>query len=250
MANEDNIALRQRYELLKGAEHHKNALIEELLRRVDELTDEFQQEKLDHDRESHFNRDVQLQQIQLRDKLQRYEALMVSECHLKFMENRVQLRGDEESDDSKDRDAFILVLIDGDGMVFDDRFLQNGEAGGREAAGLLWNAVMTHFQVGKGIPSDVKVVTRMYANLKGLGDVCKKSGIISTSSIIEDFARGFTGSKQLFDFVDVGVGKANFCAPRHTRISIWFARQIWESLSSLFIAQESVSKSGTESDNF
>lgn len=182
MATEENIALRQRYELLKGAEHHKNALIEELLRRVDELTDEFQQEKLDHDRESHFNRDVQLQQIQLRDKLQRYEALM-------------------------DRDAFILVLIDGDGMIFDDRLLQNGETGGREAAGLLWNEVMAHFHAGKGLPSDVKVVTRMYANLKGLGDVCKKSGIISTPSTIEDFARGFTGSKQLFDFVDVGVGK-------------------------------------------
>ena len=30
-------------------EHHKNALIEELLRRVDECTNEFQQEKLAHD---------------------------------------------------------------------------------------------------------------------------------------------------------------------------------------------------------
>lgn len=28
MASEENNALRQRYELLKGAEHHKNALIE------------------------------------------------------------------------------------------------------------------------------------------------------------------------------------------------------------------------------
>ena len=28
MATEDNIALRQRFDLLKGAEHHKNALIE------------------------------------------------------------------------------------------------------------------------------------------------------------------------------------------------------------------------------
>ena len=28
MTSEENDALRQRYELLKGAEHHKNALIE------------------------------------------------------------------------------------------------------------------------------------------------------------------------------------------------------------------------------
>ncbi|KAF6222101.1 hypothetical protein HO133_001187 [Letharia lupina] len=182
MATEENIALRQRYDLLKGAEHHKNALIEELLRRLDELTEDFHQEKLDHARESHFNREVQLQEIQLRDELRKYKALM-------------------------DRDAFILVLIDGDGMIFDDRLVQIGEAGGREAAGLLWNAVMDHFQTDTDLPSDVKIVTRIYANLKGLGDVCKRSGILSTSSAIEDFARGFTGSKQLFDFVDVGVGK-------------------------------------------
>ena len=101
------------------------------------------------------------------------------------------------------------MLIDGDGMIFDDRLIQNGEAGGREAAGLLWNAVMDHFENDTGLPSDFKIVTRIYANLKGLGDVCKKSAILGTSSVIEDFARGFTGSKQLFDFVDVGVGKTN-----------------------------------------
>lgn len=77
MATEGNIALRQRYDLLKGAEHHKNALIEELLRRLDELTEDFHQEKLDHARESHFNREVQLQEIQLRDELRKYKALMV-----------------------------------------------------------------------------------------------------------------------------------------------------------------------------
>lgn len=74
---EDNSGLRNRYELLKGAEHHKNALIEELLRRLDELTEDFHQEKLDHARESHFNREVQLQEIQLRDELRKYKALMV-----------------------------------------------------------------------------------------------------------------------------------------------------------------------------
>ena len=77
MASEENIALRNRYELLKGAEQHKNALIEELLRRLNELTDDFNQEKLDHARESHFNREVQLQEIQLREELRKYKSLMV-----------------------------------------------------------------------------------------------------------------------------------------------------------------------------
>ncbi|KAL9128435.1 MAG: hypothetical protein Q9217_002897, partial [Psora testacea] len=177
MATEENAALRHKFELLKGAEQHKNALIEELLRRLDQLTDDYHQEKLDHARESHFNRDVQLREIQLQDELRRFKALM--------------------RDDN--------LLIDGDGMIFDDKLIAKGEAGGKDAAGLLWSAVTA--DVHRRVPnlgSDYKVVTRIYANLKGLGDVCNRSGIMDHPMLMEDFARGFTGSKQLFDFVDVG----------------------------------------------
>lgn len=78
MATDENAGLRQRFDLLKGAEHHKNALIEELLRRLESLTEDYHQEKLDHARESHFNREVQLQEIQLREELRKHKALMVS----------------------------------------------------------------------------------------------------------------------------------------------------------------------------
>lgn len=50
-------------------------------------------------------------------------------------------------------------------------------------------------------------MTRIYANLKGLADVCCKSGIVERPNLIDEFYRGFTGSKILFDFVDVGPGK-------------------------------------------
>ena len=93
-------------------------------------------------------------------------------------------------------------------MIFEDHFIQKGEDGGREAASMLWGAVRDY--VHKHIPglsSDYKIMTRIYANLKGLGDVCHRTGILEKPSLIEDFARGFTGSKQLFDFVDVGSGK-------------------------------------------
>ena len=91
-------------------------------------------------------------------------------------------------------------------MIFDDSLIQHGEAGGKEAAGRLWNALHARIETSE-LPSDVKVVTRVYANLKGLGEICAKAGIITRPECIEDFARGFTGSKQLFDFVDVGMGK-------------------------------------------
>ena len=108
----------------------------------------------------------------------------------------------------QERDAFILVLIDGDGMIFEDQYIQRGESGGKEAATLLWGFVRDY--VTQKIPdlsSDYKIITRVYANIKGLGEACHRSGILDRPSLIEEFARGFTGSKQLFDFVDVGMGK-------------------------------------------
>lgn len=100
------------------------------------------------------------------------------------------------------------MLVDGDGMIFDDKLMEKGEHGGRKAAGLLWNAVTEYVHQNlPNIPSNFKIVTRIYANLKGLADACKRSGILATPDMMKDFARGFTGSQHLFDFVDVGMGE-------------------------------------------
>lgn len=53
----------------------------------------------------------------------------------------------------------------------------------------------------------MRIVTRIYANLRGLADTCYKANLVEKPSTVEDFARGFTGSKQLFDYIDVGSGK-------------------------------------------
>ena len=57
------------------------------------------------------------------------------------------------------------------------------------------------------MPSDIRIVVRVYANVKGLADVCTKADLITSPSMMEDFTRGFTRGKMLFDFVDVGYGK-------------------------------------------
>lgn len=57
------------------------------------------------------------------------------------------------------------------------------------------------------LPSDTKVVTRIYANVKGLADVCCRAGLVDDPLKVEEFARGFTRGRMLFDFVDVGYGK-------------------------------------------
>ncbi|KAL8822909.1 MAG: hypothetical protein Q9191_006368, partial [Dirinaria sp. TL-2023a] len=177
------VDLNNEYIQLKGVEEHKNLLIEELLRRYDKLSEEHEREKLDHARETQFNRDVQLREQRLQAELRSCKDLM-------------------------DRDAFILVLIDGDGMIFSDNLIKQGEIGGKEAAARLYDAVRDYVRHEiPNMPSDYKIVTKSYANLKGLGEVCHKAAILDKTSTIEDFARGFTGSKHLFDFVDVGMGK-------------------------------------------
>jgi hypothetical protein len=101
----------------------------------------------------------------------------------------------------------VVVLLDGDGMIFRDELLQQGERGGKEAAGHLWSEINSFLQRCLPNLSVPKISARIYANVRGLGDVMQKSGIIDRAGLFEDFARGFSGSKLLFDFVDVGMGK-------------------------------------------
>ena len=92
-------------------------------------------------------------------------------------------------------------------MIFEDHLLQAGETGGKEAANLLATAVRDFVQSMPEQLPDCKIVTRVYANLKGLANACHQTGILDHPTTLEDFARGFTGSKTLFDFIDVGSGK-------------------------------------------
>lgn len=93
-------------------------------------------------------------------------------------------------------------------MIFEDQFIKKGEIGGKDASAALGSAIRDYVREKiPTLPSDYKIVTRIYANIKGLGDVCCRAGILDRPALIEDFGRGFTGSKQLFDFIDVGAGK-------------------------------------------
>ena len=93
-------------------------------------------------------------------------------------------------------------------MIFEDNLIKQGEIGGKEAAAALSSSVRDYVHKAvPGLSSDYRILARIYANIKGLGNICHTAGILPKSSTIEEFARGFTGSKHLFDFVDVGMGK-------------------------------------------
>lgn len=50
---------------------------QEALRRLDQLNQDYQQERLDHARETLFNRDVQRRELQLQDELRKLKATVV-----------------------------------------------------------------------------------------------------------------------------------------------------------------------------
>ncbi|KAH7355776.1 hypothetical protein BKA66DRAFT_429513 [Pyrenochaeta sp. MPI-SDFR-AT-0127] len=102
---------------------------------------------------------------------------------------------------------FVVVLIDGDGMIFLDEYLREGELGGRRAAAQLSAAVQDFIDAEGNVPLGARIVCRIYANVRGLADVLVRTGAIDEVGQFEDFVRGFTRGKTLFDFVDVGAGK-------------------------------------------
>lgn len=109
----------------------------------------------------------------------------------------------------KDREPFVIVLLDGDKTLFLDRFVRAGEQGGKDAANKLSTDMSDY--VSQHLPNVVspKIVVRVYANVRGLGNMYHQTGTLDKASMIDDFVRGFNESGPLFDFVDVGQGKGN-----------------------------------------
>lgn len=59
----------------------------------------------------------------------------------------------------------------------------------------------------KDVPLSARVICRVYANVRGLGEVLVRTGTIEHIEVFEEFVRGFTRARTMFDFVDVGAGK-------------------------------------------
>ena len=104
----------------------------------------------------------------------------------------------------KDRDPFVILLIDGEGSMFSDDLIKKGAQGGREGAQLL-SCAANEF-VAQTLPhlNNPKVLVRIYANVRGTAEALCKTGVIDKPALFDDFIRAFNSSKVLFDFVDAG----------------------------------------------
>ncbi|QQK40568.1 CCCH zinc finger protein [Penicillium digitatum] len=175
-------AYLERYRQLSALDQQKNDFIEELLQRVTALESSFQQEKLDHERETRFNREVQVHEMELMDQISVVKKMM-------------------------DREPFVVLLLDGEGIIFKDEFLQLGEQGGRNAAKQLWKSLQGYVTTILSTITEPKIMTKIYLNVKGLVETYFRGGIALEASTVSEFIRGFNESASFFEIVDVGTGK-------------------------------------------
>lgn len=98
---------------------------------------------------------------------------------------------------------YVLVLIDGDGLLFKKHLVKQGLEGGKKAAYALRQAILDRCDNAK----ETEVVAKVIANMTGLNKAMKRDGSVDSENDLRDFMLGYTQAMASFDFVDVGFGK-------------------------------------------
>jgi hypothetical protein len=89
-------------------------------------------------------------------------------------------------------------------VLFTRDWLSKGEKGGVEAANNILNAARTFCTQTLHHLESIRIIVRVYANIKALADTLTKLKVIDRPSLLDDFVRGANGSQLLLDFVDSG----------------------------------------------
>ncbi|KAF4126406.1 Zinc finger protein, partial [Geosmithia morbida] len=104
----------------------------------------------------------------------------------------------------KNRNPYITVLIDGDGLIFQDQYVRQGVEGGKRAAYALRAAVADQCGI---MAQDMEISAKIIANLGGLSKAMVRDGVIDSVTDLRGFSQGFSQAMASFDFIDVGWGK-------------------------------------------
>lgn len=145
----------------------------------------------------------------------------LTDNYSQLLEDYRRLRSDyEEEKESREkykklargqeRNPFVLVLVDGDGYIFEDALIKAGAEGGVKAANLLNAAVKDRLlRFGHDV-ADSRIMVRIYSNLAGLSKALARAGLSGNEArSLSPFSASFTRAQDLFDFVDAGDKKEN-----------------------------------------
>jgi hypothetical protein len=99
-------------------------------------------------------------------------------------------------------------LIDGDGYLFSDELVRDGENGAIAAGHRLCEDVRKVMRKqNPNLPSDIDVLVRVYVNKKGLANALVQAKVLETVEQLDTFFVKLTQYQPFFDVVDCGSGK-------------------------------------------
>ncbi|KAM7186239.1 hypothetical protein V8F33_011937 [Rhypophila sp. PSN 637] len=110
-----------------------------------------------------------------------------------------------------DSAPFACVLVDGDGAVFLEEYINQGEQGGKTAGDMLYDGIKKYLQTDGELwrLGITKIMVQVYLNVDGLGRALQNAGLVRSqhtdpSRQLTLFGRGFNKAQMLFSFIDVG----------------------------------------------
>ncbi|KAL1708534.1 hypothetical protein EV121DRAFT_254242 [Schizophyllum commune] len=96
----------------------------------------------------------------------------------------------------------VTVLLDGDGAIFNDGYILEGQAGGHRAAQRLQASIVRHLNVTLG-DAAYQIWVHIFFNKRGLADTLSRMGIVGAKEL-DEFVLGFNQSTERFTMLDVG----------------------------------------------
>ncbi|KAH4232137.1 hypothetical protein HBI06_075850 [Parastagonospora nodorum] len=103
----------------------------------------------------------------------------------------------------KPRSPYVLVLVDGDGYIFNDELIRDKEEGGMRAARMLNEAVEKYLHQSVPEARNLRIVVRIYADLTNLSKQLARSKLTGLEKrSLGAFSAAFTRAMSSFDFVD------------------------------------------------
>ncbi|KAK5100074.1 hypothetical protein LTR70_003264 [Exophiala xenobiotica] len=154
-----------------------------------------------HEELEKFARDYQSMQVKL--------AELVADLDDERKSRRSWRQQAEVLQQSVERNRFAVVLIDGDGYLFNRTFYMNShESGGAQAAHTLYTDVQQHLKANSpAFNGDMEVMVILCFNKQVPARALVEADIIQRASQLDDFFWSFTSSRSLFQVIDCGPGK-------------------------------------------
>ncbi|KAF3343546.1 Cytochrome c oxidase subunit 7A [Verticillium dahliae VDG2] len=190
----DLLGFNHRFQSIREQREASEGLIQELLTYCERTQEGLRQEN------ATLRHQLSESQLDLDDarttRREFQQRLKVADAHVQSMSAEIT--------NANNRNLYVLVLLDGDGLIFQDHFVQAGIEGGKKAAYALRRAIVS---LCGQFADEVEIVAKVCANLTGLARAMRRDGCIEAEFDLKEFALGFTQAKAHFDFIDVGYGK-------------------------------------------